>query len=123
VKGGRTVAGELAAGVIGGVVGGALGVLGTGISAYYGPRKLEEWRDARRDEPRKRLLRVMLEDTKRFRDGRYLTTLCRCTGTSPEECRRLLIDIDARGVRLSEGEGWALIKNKPLHENPDLETP
>jgi hypothetical protein len=38
------------------------------------------------------------------------------TGTEPEECRRLLIQIEARGIVLKDGEGWVLIKNRPLDQ-------
>jgi hypothetical protein len=108
------------AAVIGGVIGGILGVVGTLISSYYGPRKMEEWRENRNEErfdgPRKRLLKKMLEDP-RFPDGRTLEILSRVTGTKYEECRRLLIEIGARGVTLrGEKEGWALISRKPLEE-------
>lgn len=111
---------ELIAAIIGGFIGGALGVIGTLISSYYGPRKIEEWREQRKEEreygPRKRLLKQMLEDP-RFEDGRYLETLCHVTGTTPEECRRLLIEIGARGVTLKDDkEGWALISRKPLNK-------
>ena len=84
-------------GLIGGVVGGSLGVLGTTVSAYYGPRQLEQWRQDRHDQPRKQLLKRMLEDN-RFPDGRSLERLTIVTGMEPEECRRLLIEISARGV-------------------------
>lgn len=111
---------DLIAGVIGGLVGGILGVIGTLITSYYGPRKIEEWREKRQEErlngPRKRLLKQLLEDT-RFDDGRTLETLCRVTGSNEEECRRLLVEIGARGVKLRDGrEGWALISRKPLDE-------
>ena len=110
--------------LIGGFVGGVLGVIGTILSSYYGPKRLEMWRmkqkEKREDGPRKKLLLQMLEDT-RFPDGRKLTTLSRVTGTGAEECRRLLIGIKARGVTLKdednqEVEGWALITKKPLIE-------
>jgi hypothetical protein len=105
---------DLAAGLVGGVVGGVLGVLGATVSAYWGPRRLEQWRQDHRDEPRKRLLRHMLED-ERFSDGRTLQRLCTVTGTSQEECRRLLIQVGARGVIFAnQAEGWALIDRKPL---------
>ena len=110
------ISSEVAAGIIGGLVGGALGVLSSVVLSYFGPRRLEEWRARRHDEPRKRLLKSLLDDP-RFPDGRYLETLRVVTGTSEEDCRRLLIEIDARGV-ISGGtdqrELWALIKNKPL---------
>jgi hypothetical protein len=61
----------------------------------------------------------MLGD-ERFPDGRYVDTLRVVTGTTPEECRTLLIQVGARGVTLApkEGgtEGWALISRKPLDE-------
>jgi hypothetical protein len=114
------MSGELAAAVIGGLTGGVLGVVGTLVSSYYGPRKIEEWREKRLDErlngPRKRLLLKMLQDG-RFNDGRSLDTLCRVTGTTLDECRRLLIEVGARGVTLAgDNEGWALITRKPLDE-------
>jgi hypothetical protein len=56
----------------------------------------------------------MLED-ERFPDGRTLDRLRTVTGTSPEECRRLLIQVSARGVVFPNNvEGWALIARKPL---------
>jgi hypothetical protein len=105
---------DLAAGVIGGVVGGALGVLGTTVTAYWGPRQLEQWRQERRDEPRKQLMRRMLDD-ERFPHGRTRDRLRIVTGTSADECRRLLIQVGARGVIFRDDvEGWALIERKPL---------
>jgi hypothetical protein len=106
--------------IAGGFVGGFLGVLGTMLSSYYGPRKLEEWREKRLEErtngPRKRLLKKLLDDT-RFADGRKIETLARVTGTTPEECRRLLVELNARGVLFADGsEGWVLISRKPLDE-------
>jgi len=62
----------------------------------------------------------MLKD-KRFKDGRRLSTLTRVTGTKDDDCRRLLIELKARGLTLANDvgepcEGWALIKNKPIDE-------
>jgi len=117
LRGGMGTTGEVTAGIIGGFTGGALGVLSTVVGSYYGPRKLEEWRAHSKDEPKKQLLKSLLDDP-RFPDGRYLETLRIVTGTSEEECRRLLIELDARGVISRGGEQkelWALIKNKPLN--------
>lgn len=61
------------------------------------------------------MLRKLLDDPA-FPDGRYLDTLCIFTGTSPEECRGLLIEIEARGIRLEKGEGWVLISKKPFDQ-------
>jgi len=103
----------LAAGIIGGALGGMLGLLGTTITAYWGPRKLEQWRADRMDQPRKDLLLRLLEDED-F-EFRTLDRLRIVSGTSEEECRRLLITIEARGVQLrGDKEGWALISRKPL---------
>lgn len=114
------ISSEFFSALIGGLIGGVLGVIGTLVSSYYGPRKLEEWRNLRHEEhhngPRKRLLKKLLDDP-RFSDGRTLKTLSRVSGTSQEECRRLLIEIEARGVKFADGEeGWALIARKPLDE-------
>jgi hypothetical protein len=111
---------ELIVGIIGGFIGGVLGVIGTLVSSYYGPRKMEKWREERQEEllngPRKRLLKKMLEDT-RFPKGRYIKMLSRVTGTNYEECRRLLIEIEARGITLrGNREGWGLISKNPLDE-------
>ena len=84
------------------------------VTTYFGPRWLEARRDKQENEPRRRLLRELLEDS-RWRDGRTLERLAFVTGTSEERCRQLLVEIDARGVTLADGrEGWALIKYKPL---------
>jgi hypothetical protein len=105
---------ELEAGIFGGLVGGSLGLLGNAVTSYWGPRKLEQWRQSHRDQPRKELLRRLLED-ERYPDGRSLDRLRVVTGTGAEECRRLLIQVNARGVILAGGEeGWALIARKPL---------
>ena len=105
------------AAVIGGAIGGILGVVGTLISSYYGPRKMEVWREKREEErihgPRKRYLEEILGgDFAWYR----LSTLARATGTTENECRRLLIVIGARGsLKKIEGdELWALEKRKPI---------
>ena len=105
--------------MVGGFIGGVLGVVGTIFSSYYGPRKLEEWKEKRKvekwDNPRKKLLLNMLSHPKM--KMRSIETLCRASGTSEEECRRLLVEIEARGIRLKGNrEGWVLISNKPLEQ-------
>ena len=111
---------ELLVATAGGLIGGTLGVIGGLVTAYFAPRKLEEWREQRNEikysEPRKKLMKKMLSD-ETWPDGRRLETLSRVTGTPPDECRRLLIEIEARGVTLHGNvEGWALIARKPLDE-------
>ncbi|MEJ7567988.1 MAG: hypothetical protein WKF41_06955 [Gaiellaceae bacterium] len=107
---------DLMSALLGGFIGGTLGVVGTLIASYWGPRKLEEWRERQQEDrqfgPRKKLLLRMLNDELPIRS---LSQLSRVTGTSDEECRRLLIEIGARGVSMAgDQEGWALITRYPL---------
>ena len=102
------------------MIGGVFGLIGGLVSTYWGPRRLEEWRldrhEQRHNGPRKNLLCKMLQDN-RWPDRRTMETLSRGTGTSPDECRRLLIEIEARGVKLKGNvEGWALMSRKPLDD-------
>ena len=61
----------------------------------------------------------MLRDPER--PIRSLEMLTHVTGTTDEECRRLLIEIGARGVLMNgRKEGWALIERYGLDRNPDL---
>jgi hypothetical protein len=97
---------------LGGFLGGALGVASTLVASYFGPRWLEQWRADIKEEhdygPRKRLLNQMLAEPNP--PIRTLRRLRHVTGTTDEECRRLLIEIGARGVAMRGGaEGWALI--------------
>lgn len=69
-------------------------------------------------KPRKELLKKLLEDPKH--EMRSIETLCRVSGTQPEDCRKLLIEIEARGIRLKDNrEGWVLLSRKPLSEIPE----
>ncbi len=111
--------GDLWSAVAGGLIGGVLGCAGTLVTSYWGPRKLQEWREQREEQriwgPRKRSLRQLLEDG-RF-EWRRLSTLARTTGTTPDECRRLLVEIGARGSTSQEEEElWALISRQPLDQ-------
>ena len=104
--------------VAGGVIGGAFGWLAAVVSAYWGPRKLEEWRDQRTElrthGPRKKLLGTLLTDE--GYQWRTLRTLARTTGMDAEECRRLLIEIGARGSTDDGEEKWGLISRNPISE-------
>lgn len=109
---------ELETAIVGGLIGAIVGVVGTLLTSYWCPRKLEEWREKRLEErnygPRKRLLKRLLEDVN-YPEGRSIERLARVSGTTEDECRRLLIEIEARGVSLKDGkEGWALISRNPL---------
>jgi len=42
--------------------------------------------------------------------------IARATGTTEEECRRLLIEIGARGSLSEDEELWALLSRKPIIE-------
>jgi hypothetical protein len=114
---------QLEAALLGGFIGGFLGVVGTLVTSYFGPRKLEEWREARQEErengPRKALLERMLRDPQfPIRSFEFLRHV---TGTEDEDCRRLLIEIGARGVVMQgRKEGWALIERYPLDRNPEV---
>ncbi len=114
---------ELAAGLIGGFVGGVFGVLSSGITAYLGPLKLEQRKEQRREQredgPRKALLERMLDEPQPL--VRSFDRLKHVTGTTDDECRRLLIEIGARGVLMRDGrEGWALITRYPLDRNYEM---
>lgn len=104
---------ELQAALLGGFIGGALGVASTLVASYFGPRWLEQWRADIKEErdygPRKRLLaQILAEPNSPIRTFQLLRHV---TGTTEEECRRLLIEVGARGVVMQGGkEGWALIE-------------
>jgi hypothetical protein len=106
--------------LVGGVVGGIFGVLVTILSSYWGPRKFEEWKERRQEMrewgPRKALLFDMLKSPAAS-EGLPFDDLCLISGTTPKECRRLLIEVKARGIRLTGGqEGWVLIERKPFRQ-------
>jgi len=113
---------QLEAALVGGFIGGSLGVAGTLVTSYYGPRRLEEWRERQREArqfgPRKELLEQMLRDENfPIRSFEFLRHV---TGTTDDECRRLLIEVGARGVLMRGGkEGWALIERYPLDRDPE----
>lgn len=98
-------------GLLGVIVGSTLSILGNLIFHWYQNRRVNSL-----DNLRKSLLREML-DNPNFTEGRSLLTLSRVTGAEPEECRRLLIEIGARGFTLARGEeGWTYIKNRQWSE-------
>lgn len=98
-------------GFFGVIVGSIVSVAGNLIFHWYQNR-----RNNSLDNLRKNLLKTMLENPK-FPEGRSLKTLSRVTGAEPEECRRLLIEIGARGFTLTRGgEGWTYVKNRQWSE-------
>ncbi|GAB3483063.1 hypothetical protein [Marinomonas epiphytica] len=96
----------------GGVVIGALIAIIGNVIVFNLQRKDKK----KLDYLRKALLKSMLDDPN-FAEGRSLETLCKVTGAEKEDCRRLLIEMKARGFTLAGGrEGWTYIKNRPLNE-------
>lgn len=93
-------------------------ILGATISAIgnIALYKLQQRKQKTNDIARKNLLKKMLDNPK-FPDGRSFETLSRVTGTTPDECHRLLIELEARGFTMADGRiGWTYIKNRPLDE-------
>lgn len=98
-------------GLFGVVVGSGLSIAGNLIFHWYQNRRANSL-----DNLRKTLLREMLSN-ENFKEGRSLATLSRVTGAEPEECRRLLIEIGARGFTLARGEeGWTYVENRKWSE-------
>lgn len=61
---------------------------------------------------RKKLLKTLLTE-KRFTQGRSLEELTLKTGMPASECRNLLAEIGAEGIKLRDGrEGWRLRSGK-----------
>lgn len=98
-----------------GFVGVIVGALTTTLGNYL-MYKVQGRQQKTIDGARKNMLHQMLSNTE-FEEGRSLETLAKVTGASPEDCRRLLIEIGARGFTLKGNrEGWTYIKNRPLSE-------
>jgi len=93
--------------LIGSLVGG-----GATIGGFFIKHCLDEQARAKRDEPRKSLLRKMLSDP--GPDGwRKFETLSRVIGADASETARLLVEVGARGSETGNNV-WAFIKDKPL---------
>ncbi|WP_421245334.1 hypothetical protein [Aeromonas sanarellii] len=98
-------------GLFGVIAGAAISAIGN-VVLY----KLQQQKQNKNDIARKNLLRKML-DNPAFPSGRSFETLSRVTGTTPDECHRLLIELEARGFTMADGRiGWTYIKNRPLDE-------
>ena len=97
-------------GLIGVAVGSGLTVLGNIVMHCLKERSL-----AKKDKPRKELLKKMLEDN-RFTDRwRKLDTLMHVIGANEETTKRLLLEIGARGSE-DQQELWGLIKFHPFEK-------
>ena len=75
--------------------------------------QLKSCRQARRDRPRKELLKKMLEKGLNWRS---LSTLSNVTGLDEDEAKRLLVEIGARGSE-TDPSLWGLISRNPLPEH------
>jgi hypothetical protein len=93
------------AAVIGALVGGAATLIGAFLTDF-----IQQRRQAKADEPRRKLLKKMLEGGHNWRK---LETLANVTGLSPSETKRLLVDIGARGSE-TDGNLWGLISRNPI---------
>lgn len=89
-------------GFIGAIIGAISALAGIWLQSFLNDRK---------DEPRKKLLKKMLEESEH--DWRELETLCRVIGADKAETARLLVSIGARGSE-GEKEVWALISKQPI---------
>ncbi|MFW6753800.1 hypothetical protein ACKUG4_24295 [Pseudomonas glycinae] len=97
--------------LLGVLVGSIVSIIGNLLIYWYQNKRANSL-----DNLRKKLLKKML-DNSRFPEGRSLETLCRVTGAEPENCRRLLIELGARGFTLTRGgEGWTYVKNREWSE-------
>ena len=95
-------------GLLGALIGAAAAIWGIHIT-----HKLENQRRDKIDEPRRQLLRQMLDDPKY--EWREMETLSNVIGASREDTARLLIEICARRSERSDGEDvWGYVKDHPL---------
>lgn len=94
------------------VIGSALTTLGN-----YLNQKAVERAETKRDAPRRKMLRQMLEDGRFADHWRKLDTLMHVIGTDEGSTTRLLLEIDARGSE--DGQRlWGLLKYHPLKNTP-----
>ena len=82
-----------------------------GIIGQIGIARYQEWRERRKDEPRRKRLRAMLNDPRY--EWRKLDTLRHVIGADADTAKRLLIEIDARASENGK-DVWALLSRKPL---------
>ena len=97
-------------GFIGVLVGAVISVIG-GVVTHY----LRQRAQAKRDEPRRKLLTLMLEDDRFPGRWRKLDTLMHVIGSDEAAAKRLLLEIGARGSEDGQ-ELWGLTKYHPFQE-------
>ena len=93
-----------------GVAGAVIGSISTTVGQWL-MHFLQQRSEAKKVEPRKMMLRKMLEDDS-FR-WRKLKTLMHVIGANEETTKQLLIEIGARGSEDGQ-ELWGLISRNPL---------
>jgi len=95
-------------GLVGVILGSLLTIVGN-LVAYC----LKQRAETKRNEPRRRLLRQMLEDNRFTEHWRKLDTLMHVIGADEATTKRLLLEIGARGSE--DGQDlWGLIKYHPF---------
>lgn len=96
--------------LISAIVGGVIAIAGQLVVHW-----IKECPKRSLDKKRKIMLRNMLDPSKMPPGTRWrkLDTLSRVIGASPDETKRLLFEIDARGST-SNADVWALIEHQPL---------
>jgi hypothetical protein len=97
-------------GLLGVVVGALLQILGNILAQWCKQRAA-----AKKDEPRKKLLKEMLEDERFPQHWRKLDTLMHVIGANEETTKRLLFEIGARGSE-DQQQLWGLRKYHPFKE-------
>ena len=97
-------------GLVGAVIGSLLTLAGNFLLHWFQdrPRRIL-------DNGRKKLLKIMLDDTRFPNQWRRLSTLSRVIGADEETTKRLLIEVGARGSEKDDGF-WGLITHHPFGE-------
>jgi hypothetical protein len=98
------------AAIIGALIGGAATLAGTVLTEC-----IKERRQTKFDEPRKKLLKSMLESGYQWRK---LETLANVTGLDFADAKRLLVEIGARGSE-TNANVWGLISRNPVPAHDD----
>ena len=95
-----------------GVLGAVIGSFAT-IAGNLTMHWLKEYSEAKKDEPRKKLLKNMLNHP--TFSWRNLDTLTNVIGSSEEKTKTLLLEMGARGSEDGQPK-WGLISRNPLPE-------
>ena len=93
-----------------GFLGSVIGTFAT-LLGFFVQDAVAEYRANRRDAPRRKMIRQMLENP--AHEWRDIETISRVIGTDRAEAARLLIAEGARGSEKGN-DAWALVSRKPL---------